>query len=671
MFETILIANRGEIACRVIRTAKRLGIRTVAVFSDADKDALFVRMADVAVPVGAPPPRESYLRADRILEAAKRSGAQAIHPGYGFLSENAEFAERCAESGITFIGPTPSAIRAMGLKDAAKALMEKAEVPVVPGYHGEDQALSTLKHAAERIGFPVLIKAVAGGGGKGMRRVDRQSDFEAALSSAQREAENAFGDSRVLVEKYLIKPRHIEVQVFADAHGHAVHLFERDCSLQRRHQKVLEEAPAPGMPESMRKAMGEAAVRAALAIGYEGAGTVEFIADVQHGLREDAFYFMEMNTRLQVEHPVTEMITGLDLVELQLRVAAGQRLPFTQAEVPLRGHAIEARVYAEDPARDYLPQTGTLLRLATPEPGSHVRVDTGVVEGDTVSVFYDPMIAKLIVWDEDRASALRRLRRALETFEVAGLTTNLALLSAVARHPAFADGDVHTGFLAQHEATLFEHDAALERRLYALACVGMLERRRQRARSVASEDRFSPWSRTDGFRLNEDGVDKLAARVGEREIVIDMRLGRRETRLALPMGEAVCTEPRLEGDRVSCLVDGVRVSATYVEHGDRLFVLAEGRALELDRHREAVGIDEDAVGGGLVKAPMPGKIIAVLVDQGSRVDRGQPLLRLEAMKMEHTLSASMAGEVVELSAREGEQVEEGSILLSIKGSQEE
>ncbi len=668
MFETILVANRGEIACRVMRTCQRLGVRTVAVHSEADRAALFVRMADVALEIGGPAPRDSYLRAERILEAAKQTGAQAIHPGYGFLSENAAFAESCAAAGLRFIGPPPAAIRAMGLKDAAKALMEKAGVPVVPGYHGAEQTVSLLMQHAERIGYPVLIKAVAGGGGKGMRRVDAAADFEAALAAAQREAENAFGDGRVLVEKCLVKPRHIELQVFGDGHGNVVHLHERDCSLQRRHQKVLEEAPAPGMPSEMRKAMGDAAVRAAKAIGYEGAGTVEFIADVQRGLSANAFYFMEMNTRLQVEHPVTEFITGLDLVEWQLRVAAGEKLPLTQAEIPLRGHALEVRVYAEDPERDYLPQTGTLHRLRAPAESAHVRVDTGVVEGDSVSVFYDPMIAKLVVWDVDRLSAARRLRRALESFEVAGLTTNLPLLAAVAKHEAFLAGDVHTGFLGQHGDGLLAHDAELERRLFTLACVGHLQTRaRSSQQTPEGAQQTSPWSRTDAFRINEDGIDLLRVKHGDQALQIPVVFRRTGTELTLPSGVVTFTRPELVGDDLSCVVDGVRWHGTYVEHGLRSFALTAGRCLELDHAPDAF-VGEEAAGGGVIKAPMPGKIIAVLVKAGELVAKGQPLVRLEAMKMEHTLRASFDGTVSELRVRELDQVDEGSTLLVLESA---
>jgi 3-methylcrotonyl-CoA carboxylase alpha subunit len=675
MFETLLIANRGEIACRIMRTARRMGLCSVAVFSEADRNAQFVRMADRAVFIGGSAPRDSYLRGERIIEAALATGAQAIHPGYGFLSENAGFAEAVSAAGLTFVGPSPAAIRAMGLKDAAKALMQKAGVPVVPGYHGDSQEPGKLASEAERIGFPVLIKAVAGGGGKGMRRVDKLADFPAALEAAQREAQGAFGDARVLLEKYLVKSRHIEVQVFADRHGHALHLYERDCSLQRRHQKVLEEAPAPGMSAGMRAAMGEAAVRAARAIRYEGAGTVEFIADVAPsdgrdgglgGLSEERFYFMEMNTRLQVEHPVTELITGLDLVEWQLRVAAGEHLALQQDQVPLSGHAIEARVYAEDPARDYLPQTGALLHLRMPESSGHVRVDSGVVEGDTVSVFYDPMIAKLAVWDEDRSRALRRLRRALEGFEVAGLATNLGLLGRIAAHPAFAAGDVHTGFLPEHGAEL-AHGHAEPRELLLLACVGLIEQRKLRVPS--HDDPYSPWNDTRSFRVNADGRDVLYVRLGERELSIGVRFARGRTFVTLPDGEVELETPSLSHGRVSCVVGGVRLEGRFASFGVRSFAMAGGLTLELDAVRAQDDDDESAGAGGAVKAPMPGKVIAVLVSTGDRVERGQPLLRLEAMKMEHTLAASVDGEVEALSVRAGDQVEEGSTLLSLRAEE--
>ena len=666
MFETILIANRGEIACRVIRGARLLGVRTVAVFSEADRDALHVRSADQAVPIGPAAASESYLRGERILEAAKQTGAEAIHPGYGFLSENADFADACAAAGVCFIGPPAQAIRTMGLKDAAKLRMQEAGVPVVPGYHGELQDAAALCREAERIGFPVLIKAVAGGGGKGMRCVERAADFEAALAGARREAEAAFGDTRVLVEKYLTTPRHIEIQVFADAHGGVVHLFERDCSLQRRHQKVVEEAPAPGVEPAMRESMGEAAVRAARAIGYRGAGTVEFIVDVANGLAGAPFYFMEMNTRLQVEHPVTEAVSGVDLVEWQLRVAAGEPLPLEQSQLALAGHAIEARVYAEDPSRGYLPQSGRIAHLRPPAEDEHVRVDIGFVQGDRVSVHYDPMIAKLIVHDRDRDAALRRLRRALERFEWVGPTTNLALLAAVAAHPAFARAEIDTGFLERHAEELLAGDAGTPADLLALACTGLLQARSARAYPGAGADPWSPWGRTDAFRLNEDGFDRLHLRRGGDDLEVEVRFRGRTVSLAWGGISAEVCDLRLEGDRVSATVDGIRCSARFVDDGDAIHVLQAGRRLRLERVSETAGLDEEAADGGTIRAPMPGKIIAVLVEQGERVRPGQALIRLEAMKMEHTLCASRRGVVERLCAREGEQVEEGATLLVVE-----
>ena len=481
MFRKILIANRGEIACRVIATAHRLGIATVAVYSDADAQARHVALADEAWPIGPAPARDSYLNIARIIDAARRSGAEAIHPGYGFLSENADFAEACARAGITFIGPPPEAIRAMGSKAAAKALMQRSGVPLVPGYHDEAQDAATLRAAAERIGYPVLLKASAGGGGKGMRIVEQPDALAAAIESAQREAAASFGDDRLLIEKYLTRPRHIEIQVFADTHGNCVSLFERDCSIQRRHQKVLEEAPAPGMDPARRRAMGEAAIAAARAVGYVGAGTVEFIAE------GGAFYFMEMNTRLQVEHPVTELITGQDLVEWQLLVAAGEPLPLTQDELAISGHAIEARVYAEDPARDFLPSIGRLDHLRQPDETAHVRVDTGVRQGDAITPYYDPMIAKLIVWGEDRTAALRRLAGALAAYEVVGVHTNLGLLRGVATHPAFAGAELDTGFIARHAEVLLPDAAALpaETQRVVLAAAALAALADQRAQAEA------------------------------------------------------------------------------------------------------------------------------------------------------------------------------------------
>jgi 3-methylcrotonyl-CoA carboxylase alpha subunit len=662
-FEKLLIANRGEIACRVIRTARRMGLRTVAVYSEADAGALHVDMADEAYPIGPAPARESYLRIDRIIEAARRSGADAVHPGYGFLSENASFAESCAEAGIVFVGPPAAAIRAMGSKAAAKALMEAAGVPLVPGYHGAAQDEARLLAEARQIGFPVLIKASAGGGGKGMRVVEREAEFAASLASAKREAAASFGDDRVLVEKYLTRPRHIEVQVMADRHGRVLHVFERDCSLQRRHQKVLEEAPAPGITPERRRAMGAAAVAAAKAVGYEGAGTIEFIAEGER------FFFMEMNTRLQVEHPVTEMISGLDLVEWQLRVAAGERLPWSQDALSPKGHAIEARLYAEDPARDFLPATGRLLRLRAPrEDGVHVRVDTGVREGDEVGIHYDPMIAKLIVWDETREAALRRLRGALGGYELAGLATNLAFLARVAGHPDFAAGGVDTGFIARHRDALVPEAAPPPDEIIAAAALAILLEQDEAARAgaAASGDPWSPWHLRNGWRMNadtyqdlrfEDGPGERAVRVHYRRDVYVLELGDRRMEARAERG----------GDGALILqLDGVRSRVSALHRGREVTILAGGAAWRLT-HLDPLApeLEEDASAGRLT-APMPGRVLDVLVAPGARVKRGQALMVLEAMKMEHTIAAPADGVVARVPYAAGDLVEEGAMLLAFE-----
>ena len=555
MFSSVLIANRGEIACRVIRTAKRLGMRTIAVYSDADADALFVHQADEAYRIGPAPARESYLLGSHIIEVAKHAGAECIHPGYGFLSENAEFAEACVKAGIAFVGPPAKAIRAMGLKDAAKALVERAGVPVVPGYHGAKQEPAFLRERASNIGFPVLIKAVAGGGGKGMRRVDRLIDFEEALLSAQREAANAFGDPRVLVEKYIKTPRHIEMQVFADGHGHAVHLFERDCSLQRRHQKVIEEAPAPGMTDEVRAAMGKAAVDAALAVGYVGAGTVEFIADAGKGLRPDGFFFMEMNTRLQVEHPVTEAITGLDLVELQLRVASGEKLPFAQSDLAIDGHAVEARLYAEDPEKGFLPSTGTLWALRFPE-GQGLRIDTGVAEGDAVTPFYDPMIAKVIAHAPSRLAALDLLAQALGETVVAGPRTNVAFLKALCEARQFREGEFDTGFIDRNMDALGAVPRGIDAGAAAAGALALVREREAAARSSAISAGATgkgPWDVADAFQMSGLRRSGLALVVeGER---VDAMLGWDEDGPSLDM---IGDEAVGDGEREFTLVAGRR-----------------------------------------------------------------------------------------------------------------
>ncbi len=661
MLKSLLIANRGEIACRVIRTARRLGLRTIAVYSDADRDAQHVRAADEAHPIGPAPARESYLRIDRILDAAKKSGAEAIHPGYGFLSENAEFADACAKADIVFVGPPASAIRAMGSKSAAKALIEKTRVPLVPGYHGDDQAEAKLASEAERIGYPVLIKASAGGGGKGMRIVEREGDFSAALASARREAASSFGDDRVLVEKYLTKPRHIEIQVFADDHGNAVYLHERDCSIQRRHQKVLEEAPAPGMTPARRKEMGEAAVAAARAVGYRGAGTVEFIAEGER------FYFMEMNTRLQVEHPVTEMITGQDLVEWQLRVASGETLPLRQEQIPLDGHAMEVRLYAEDPSKDFLPQTGTLHHLRFPEASSEVRIDTGVTEGDTIGIHYDPMIAKVIVHAADRESCARRLAQAMAEVEVVGLGTNAAFLKRLAEHPAFVRGEVDTGFLGRHGDEVIPKEELATDRILALAALAKLDAiaRASAAASARSADPHSPWSGSRGWRLNEAGLTRLKWQDGERIVDVTAHVDGDGYRLDLP-GASVAASATADGTRLAASIDGVSARAAVVFHGDEATVFDGGTSHRLafvDPTRRA---GEDAGAAGRLTAPMPGKLVQVLVKPGDTVEKGQPLVVLEAMKMEHTVKAPRAGRIAQVGYAAGEQVEEGASLVELE-----
>ena len=675
MFSKILLANRGEIACRIIKTARKMGIATVAVYSDADANARHVRLADEAVGIGPAPASESYLVGAKIIAAASSAGAQAIHPGYGFLSENDAFADACFEAGIVFIGPPASAIRAMGSKSAAKTLMAEAGVPLTPGYHGSDQDPKLLAAEAAKIGFPVLIKASAGGGGKGMRRVDAAADFGEALASCKREASNAFGDDKMLVEQYVLQPRHIEVQVFADTFGHCVYLFERDCSVQRRHQKVLEEAPAPGMTAERRAAMGEAAVEAAKAVGYVGAGTVEFI------VRPDGrFYFMEMNTRLQVEHPVTEMITGLDLVEWQLRVASGEPLPKRQDELAIQGHAIEARIYAEDPDRGFLPSTGKLVHLAPPVGTAHVRVDSGVDEGDSISPWYDPMIAKLIVHDSDRASALVRMGTALADFHVSGVANNIAFLGRLVATASFADADLDTALIEREHDALFAPPAEPPDAAWWMAALAEVQRDAVQAdrEAARSADAGSPWRCHDGWRLNGRAARHLAFRCGEamREVQA----------MAVPGGgwllrfaasgtdvrdmqtnepEGVFASAILRGDALmTAMLGGRRVAATVVASGDKRHVFVDGGsyAMVFVDPLVVAGAEHEEEGSGLV-SPMPGKVIALLAQPGAEVEKGAPLLVLEAMKMEHTISAPRAGTVKAFRFAAGDQVAEGVELV--------
>ncbi|WP_424626172.1 acetyl/propionyl/methylcrotonyl-CoA carboxylase subunit alpha [Achromobacter marplatensis] len=674
MFDTLLIANRGEIACRVAATARRMGIRTVAVYSDADADARHVAACDQAVHIGGPEPRASYLRADAILQAAIDTGAGAIHPGYGFLSENEAFAEAAEKAGISFVGPPASAIAAMGSKSAAKSLMEKAGVPLVPGYHGDNQDPQFLKTQADGIGYPVLIKASAGGGGKGMRVVESSGAFLDALASCQREAASSFGDDRVLIERYLQKPRHIEIQVFADTHGNCVYLFERDCSVQRRHQKVIEEAPAPGMTEERRRAMGEAAVAAARAVGYVGAGTVEFISEP-----DGRFYFMEMNTRLQVEHPVTEMITGHDLVEWQLRVAAGQPLPARQEDLCINGHAIEARIYAENPEKGFLPSIGTLAYLGLPPhtafANGDVRVDGGVRTGDTITPFYDPMIAKLIVHGADRDQARARMLQALAQTQAVGVQTNVAFLSRLMQDSAFAAADLDTGLIERQRATLLPEPQAASTATLALASAAVLVRQglAQPGLHTAGKGPSDPWDARDGWRLGNQYQRHLQwVDNGETRRVTVARQGGAWT---LDAGSG--PQPFLWRSHASAnpnLAYGLRITlaghenaGTVVLHADRAHVFGEGGVHVLELY-DPLAHAQDTQGehGGGLTAPMPGKIISISVKAGDTVEKGQPLLVMEAMKMEHTISAPADGRVGEVFYGVGDQVTEGAELVSIE-----
>jgi len=662
MFSKILIANRGEIACRIIQTAHRLGIRCVAVYSDADANARHVAMADEAFHIGPAASSESYLRADKIIEVARLSGAQAIHPGYGFLSENTGFAEACEANNLVFIGPPSSAIAAMGSKSAAKSIMEKAGVPLVPGYHGADQSPELLRAEAEKCGFPLLLKAVAGGGGKGMRVVERMEEFDDALAAARREARNAFGNPDMLIERYLTQPRHVEIQVFCDQHGNGVYLAERDCSVQRRHQKVLEEAPAPGLSEDTRKAMGEAAVRAAQAINYVGAGTVEFLYDV-----DGSFFFMEMNTRLQVEHPVTEMVTGQDLVEWQLKVAWGEPLPLDQSQVKTRGHALEARIYAEDPDQDFLPATGNLRYLRTPDESAHVRVDTGVTEGDDISIHYDPMIAKLIVWDETRDQAINRMVQALEHYRIAGVKTNIRFLHALADAQPFREADLTTGFIDSHRELLFPKTRLDPHKALVLAAGFVLEQRKSVA--PASTDPWSPFGRRNSWRMNSEYAQPLRLQVGEE--IHELRVLERDDRYQVFVGDSVYNlSARLDDDYLQAVINGHRISLHGNLQEDQLVLFYEGDNFQCSVYRESWGT-EDATGEGGLEAPMNGAIVAVQAAVGDTVSAGQTLVIMEAMKMEHAIKAPADGVVTEIFYGVGDQVAEGAELIAVEVTEEE
>jgi 3-methylcrotonyl-CoA carboxylase alpha subunit len=651
MFRSVLIANRGEIACRIARTAKRLGLRTIAVYSEADADALHVRSCDEANCIGPAPARDSYLAIERIVAVAKKAAAECVHPGYGFLSENADFVDACSQAGIAFVGPPAAAMRAMGVKDRAKTLMEKAGVPVVPGYHGERQDGKFLKEKAYEIGYPVLIKPAAGGGGRGLRRVDKHAEFEAALEGAIREAESAFGSSRVLLEKYVAAPRHIEIQVFADGYGNVIHLGERDCSLQRRHQKVIEEAPAPGMTPELRARMGAAAVEAARAVGYVGAGTVEFIADGTKGLRADAFWFIEMNTRLQVEHPVTEAVTGLDLVEWQFRVACREKLPLEQSHVRFDGHAVEARVYAEDPENGFLPSTGRIVAMELP---ADIRIDSGFATGGEVTPFYDAMIAKLIAHAPTREAALDRLAGALDRTVIAGPRSNVAFLAALTRAGEFRQGKVDTGFIDRNLAVLGAVPHKADPAAAALGVVQLLGRKAESEFGDAPAEPAeagSPWAMSDGFQLGGTRSHAVPVTIDGESAVATVNYGADGMRVAIE-GAAPATD------------------AQVFEAGDEAYVLRHGRQTRVRIKDFATATAAAGAGDGVIKAPMHGRVLEIDVAVGDRVTAGQRLAVIEAMKMEHTLRAPFAGTVTEVPAGVGNQVVEGAQIMVIEPSEQ-
>ncbi|XP_052797487.1 methylcrotonoyl-CoA carboxylase subunit alpha, mitochondrial-like [Mya arenaria] len=662
--QKILIANRGEIACRVIKTARSLGIKTVSVYSDADKDSLHVSMADEAYNIGPAAPSQSYLCQDKIMNVAKHSGAQAIHPGYGFLSENVEFAELCSNEGVIFIGPPSTAIRDMGIKSTSKAIMSAAGVPVVHGYHGDDQSDSRLKQEAAAIGYPVMIKAVRGGGGKGMRIAMTDSEFDSQLESARREAMKSFGDQVMLIEKFVEMPRHVEVQVFGDHHGNYVYLFERDCSVQRRHQKIIEEAPAPGLSEETRRAIGEAAVRAAQAVNYVGAGTVEFIMD-----RNEDFFFMEMNTRLQVEHPVTEMVTGTDLVHWQIKVAAGEKLPMRQEEIKLHGHAFEARIYAEDPNNSFMPGAGPLLHLSPPTTDENTRIDTGVRQGDEVSVHYDPMIAKLIVWSEDRDSALRRCRAALMDYQVLGLNTNIQFLTDLAQHREFAAGKVHTDFIPQHQSELFPQRTTSHAAI-CQAVVALVLQQAEHSQQLAAKtlDPHSPVWMCHALRINQNPTRWISLMDGDRELKIQIVTNRDGSYTVMFDDKSYSVTGQLEkhGERTSIVttIDGVKTQASVVQLGNSLHLFTADGQRELSLPVPKF-MTSSADGGSLgdAVAPMPGVIEKVSVEPGTAVEKGDPLVVMIAMKMEYVIRAPKAGVVESVYYKTGDTVQKGVTLV--------
>ena len=651
MFNKILIANRGEIACRVIKTARRLGIKTVAIYSEADKQALHVTMADEAIFIGPAASSKSYLVIDKVISAALKTGAQAIHPGYGFLSENADFAQACADNELIFIGPPIQAIKSMGSKSAAKTIMEDASVPLVPGYHGDNQDSQLLKNAANQMGYPVLLKAVAGGGGKGMRQVWSEDEFDTELDAAKREALSSFGNDDMLVEKYLTSPRHVEFQIFCDTHGNALHLFERDCTVQRRHQKVIEEAPAPKFSDALRKNMGDAAVRAAKAIDYEGAGTVEFLLD-----NDDSFYFMEMNTRLQVEHPVTEMISGQDLVEWQFLVAAGKRLPAKQSDLTINGHAFEARIYAEDPHNDFLPTAGTLVGLALPETDTTVRIDTGVIEGDEVSPFYDPMISKLVVWAETRELALKKLTSTLEHYNISGIASNVSFLRTLASHESFANADLDTGFIEKHSNALFaktNYDASL---LVALASLYL----------ILNKAKSSPlWSDTNAWRLNQNNEQRLRLNINGDEHSANV-IHKRSTQSfdIQHLENTLNANAQLDDRQLTATIDGHRRCVTILASTEGYTLFMHGSAISFDLIKPNYGDALDTTTNTHFNAPMNGTIVDVLVKQGDSVNKDDALIVMEAMKMQHSINAPSSGVIKDVYFSKGDLVDGGAELLS-------
>lgn len=659
----VLIANRGEIACRVIDTLRHLDINSVAVYSEADANALHVRSADEAVAIGSAPVNESYLLMDKVIDAAKATNADAIHPGYGFLSENAAFAKACADNDIIFIGPPVKAIEAMGSKAAAKEIMGGADVPLVPGYHGDDQSDSLLLAEANKIGYPVLLKAAMGGGGKGMRLVESEAEFDEALQSCRRESLSSFGDERMLIEKYVTQPRHVEIQVFADQHGNCVYLFERDCSLQRRHQKVVEEAPAPGMTDELRQAMGEAAVRAAQSIGYVGAGTVEFLLDASGD-----FYFMEMNTRLQVEHPVTEMITCEDLVEWQVKAAAGLPLPKTQDELMLEGHSFEVRIYAETPHNEFLPATGTITYMETPEQSDHVRIDTGITQGSDVTVFYDPMIAKLIVWDHDRDSALHRMETALQNFRIDGVQTNIEFLSAIIKHDDFRNARLSTHFIDEHQDQLIKAPTEAATEHFMQAALFLFLQRQQTA------NQQSPWSSLTGWQLNS--LNKQTFQFAQDDTVLDIELTELSPSIKGQAGsfqlqandKTLTVKAMLNENRLRLTGDMTDLVQVH-RHGDHLALFNDGIKVDILRHRVALSQGNNTDEGQLT-APMNGRIVEVLVKPGDTVEAGTALIIVEAMKMEHTIRANADGTVKEVYYAGGDLVDEGAELIQFEPADE-